>query len=743
MLNYTRLMSGISVGAIAATAALTASPVFAQGADAASSDEDENVIVVTGRLRGDESVQDVPLSVTVVNTEQLGAQGALTIEDVETLSPNLIIDPVGAGPGGGAISMRGVSFQDIEKSFEPTVGVVIDGVFIGTNTGQLTNAFDFEQVEVLRGPQGTLFGRNTIGGVINVRRSRPTKDFGVKAEATLGNYGREEFNAVLNVGDGDTFGLKVWGFDRSTDGYYDNVTLGTDAGANNNTNFGATLLLEPTPDLEILVTAEKTKLGGDPPVSSISDGTDLICILLGAVIPEQCNRNLEDDLYTVFSNFLGDIDYTEDAFSGEINYSFGDLTLTSVTAFRDSDERQTQDFDATSIPFFQTDRSQQYQQFSQELRLAGEVSEGISGVIGLYYFDNEYQLDSTTVLPSGASSSNGTDHNTESLAFFGDFDLELSDRLRLSVGARYSKDEKAYRRFVLNGIDLSNEDSWKEFTPRVSLDYRFNDDVMGYASYARGYRSGGFNGRGITTTSVQTSFAPETVDSFEVGAKTSFLDGAGIFNVAAFYSEYKDKQEEVVQATPPGSPNPQETVTKNAAGATIKGLEADLRMELAEGFTLSSSLGLLDADYDSFFVDLNLNGTQDAGEDASTRTIRRTPDVTFSVAADYRTPLTNSTELALNARLANSSSYQTTIVPAPGNFGANDPRGIHPSTTDVSAAATVSFDLGESSRAYLRVFGRNLLNEKGVSSTLPVAGLFTFAGAIAPRQYGVTLGFEY
>ena len=163
------------------------------------------------------------------------------------------------------------------------------------NTGQLTNAFDFEQVSITRA-SGDALWRNTIGGVINVRRSRPTKEFGVKAEATLGNDGREEFNAVLNVGDGDTFGLKVWGFDRSTDGYYDNVTLGTDAGANNNTNFGATLLLEPTPDLEILITAEKTKLGGDPPVSSISDGTDLICILLGAVIPEQCNRNLEDDL---------------------------------------------------------------------------------------------------------------------------------------------------------------------------------------------------------------------------------------------------------------------------------------------------------------------------------------------------------------------------------------------------------------------------------------------------------------
>ena len=261
MRSVSKLKSGISLLAVGASAVMAATPTLAQNVagDGAAASDDDNVIVVTGRLRGDESVQDVPLAVTVVSTEQLGAQGALNIEDVETLAPNVIIDPVGAGPGGGAISMRGVSFEDIEKSFEPTVGVVIDGVFLGTNTGQLTNAFDFEQVEVLRGPQGTLFGRNTIGGVINIRRSRPTKEFGLKAEVTLGNYGREEYNAVLNVGDGDVFGLKLFGYDRTFDGYYDNVTLGVDAGSNSNTNIGGTLLFEPTPDLEILLTAEHTK----------------------------------------------------------------------------------------------------------------------------------------------------------------------------------------------------------------------------------------------------------------------------------------------------------------------------------------------------------------------------------------------------------------------------------------------------------------------------------------------------
>ena len=751
--NAQKMKTYLIAGTFLAGGSLCGTSASAQDVGANQTTESENVIIVTGRLRGDESVQDVPLAVTVIQPEQLGNQGALTIEDVETLAPNVVIDPVGAGPGGGAIAIRGVSFEDIEKSFEPTVGVVIDGVFLGTNTGQLTNAFDFEQVEVLRGPQGTLFGRNTIGGVINIRRSRPTKEMGIKAEATFGNYGREEYNAVLNLGDGDVFGLKLWGYDRTFDGYYDNVTLGVDAGSGTNTNFGGTLLIEPNSDLEILLTAEHTKLGGDPPVSSVSQGTDLICVLFANpnpmppatfnLIPEQCNRDLEDDLYTVFGNFLGDIDYSEDSFSAEVNYSFGDLTLTSITALKDSNERQTQDFDATSIPFFQTDRTQDYKQFSQELRLAGEFTDGISGVLGFFYFDNEYQLDSTTILPGGASSSNGTDHQTESYAFFADFDIDLTDKLRLSVGGRYSFDEKQYRRFVLNGIDLSNEDSWKEFTPRVSLDYDVSDDLLVYASYARGYRSGGFNGRGISATSVQTSFEPETVDSYEVGAKTTFLGGAGIFNVAAFYASYDDKQEEVVQATPPGSPNPQETVTRNAASATIKGLEADLRVEIADGFTITSSLGLLDADYDNFFIDLNLNGTQDAGEDASTREMRRTPDLTFSIAADYKIPVSSSSELALNARLANTSSYQTTIVAAPGDFGTNDPRGLHPSTTDVSAAATLRFDIGNSSSAYVRVFGRNLLDERGISSTLPVAGLFTFAGAIAPRQYGVSLGFEF
>lgn len=718
------------------------SPAIAQEAEREEL-ANETEIIVTGRLRGDESVQDVPLAVTVVSTEQLATQGALTVEDVEGLAPNLVIDPVGAGPGGGAISLRGVSFEDIEKSFEPTVGVVIDGVFIGTNTGQLTNAFDFETVEVLRGPQGTLFGRNTIGGVINIRRSRPTKEFGARGEVTLGNFGRRELNGVVNIGDGDVFGLKLFGYDREFDGFYENVTLDRTTGANSNTNVGASLLVEPTSDLEILLIGEYSEIGGDTAVASLSNDTDVICLALGALIPNQCNRNIEDDLYTVFSNEAGLIEFDELAFSGQVDWDIGDLTLTSITAHRESDEQVIQDFDATSIPFFQTNRIQDYRQFSQELRLGGEFVEGVSGVVGAFYFENEYQLDQTTSLPDGVNVQQFTDHQVKSYAVFADFDVELTQALRLSLGARYSWDDKEFVRTLAPGAVFTNEESWQEFTPRISLDYDLSEDILAYASYARGYRAGGFNGRAASPSAVATSYQPETVDSFELGLKNSFLGGDIILNLAAFHSKYNDKQEDVVQPTPPGSADPQETVTLNAASATIQGIELDLRARLFEGFTLTGAVGILDAEYDEFFIDRDIDGVLEPDEDASTRQLRRTPDFTLSIAANYETQVTANSELQLNARLAATSSYQTTIVPAPGDFGRNDPRGLHPATEDLSAAATYTFFIGDGAEIYARVFGRNLLDQRGLSAALPVAGLFTFGTGIPPRQYGVSLGARY
>lgn len=749
-------------------ASSVAPSLIAQQAVAQTASEQLDEIVVVGRLRGQaESVQDVPLAVTVVSPNQLGALASPNIEDLENLTPNLVIDTVVSTPGGAAISIRGVSFEDVEKSFEPTVGVVIDGVFIGTNTGQLANTFDFEQIEVLRGPQGTLFGRNTIGGVIKINRSRPTKEFGVKAEATLGSFGRQELNGVVNFGLGDNIGLKLFGYDRSSDGYFRNVTLNRDAGASGSTSYGGTLLFEPNDNLEILLTAEHTDLDGDSSLSSFSDNTDVVCLVPaafgGAGGTAACNGGTADDIYTTYGDVLGGIDYSEDAFTGQINYDLGNLKLTSITGYKSSEELVVQDFDATAADFFTVSRDQDYKQFSQELRLAGELTERISGVVGVYYFDNEYQLLQLTDLgpapamnPDGLTLPATTDHGVKSIAGFADFDFQINDEFRLSMGARYSKDDKEYTRgflelqmipvapfFAPALVNVSNEDSWSEFTPRVSLDYKPNDDLLFYGSYSRGYRAGGFNGRANSRDAVANTFDPETVDSFELGMKSTFADGRVNLNLAAFTTNYNNKQEDTVIATVFPALNPQETITLNVASAKISGLEVDLMAKLSERFTLTGSLGLLDAKYDEFLVDLNQNGVADPGEDASGRGLRRAPDVSFSIAANYDIPVGANGELNFNTKLNTRSSYEATIVPAPGNFSRNDPRGLHPSEENLSASATYTHTLNGGQEVYIRGFGRNLTDQRGTAYALPVAGLFTFGSAIAPREYGVTIGGKF
>jgi iron complex outermembrane receptor protein len=720
-------------------------------------------LVVTGRKRSAvENVQNIPLAVTVISPAQLAIQGAANIEDLETLSPNLVIDLATAGPGAGAMSIRGVSFDDIEKSFEPAVGVVIDGVFLGTNTAQLTNAFDFEQIEVFRGPQGTLFGRNTTGGTINIQRSRPTGESGARLNATIGDFGRQEFNAIVNFGVTENLALKIFAYDRQTDGYYRNVTLNQNAGGNQASNFGLTALFSVNDSLVFQLTTENQKIGGDPAGSSFSNNTDLVCQIPsfagGAGGSEQCSRNLDEGLYTTFGNRPGLLEYDEDAVTLQVQYSLANFELVSITGYRESEELVNTDFDATSIDFFTVRRAQQYKQFSQEVRLAGDFTKNISGVFGVYYFNNEYQLDQDTNLgpipsqtPSGLTINALTDHQVDSYAVFADFDFSLAENWRLSVGGRYSNDEKTFSRTFLERlprapfitqVNPKNNKDWSEVTPRLSLDYRPNDNTLFYGSYSKGYRSGGFNGRANSSFGVAASFAPETVNSLEFGGKFAFVDGRVNLNVAVFSSNYNDKQEDIVVATSFPAINPQETITLNVASASIEGAEIDFKAKVSANLTVTGSIGLLDASYDQFQIDLNGNGTLEVGEDASTRDLRRAPDYTLSVAADYVVPLRNG-DLGFNLRYSNIDDYQTTIVPQQSEFGRNDERGLHLSENDLSASLTYSFESAAGKAYYIRLFGRNIFDETGINSAVSVAGLFTFGGARAPRDYGITIGADF
>jgi iron complex outermembrane receptor protein len=479
-------------------------------------------------------------------------------------------------------------------------------------------------------------------------------------------------------------------------------------------------------------------------------GLDAICLPLplppGILAPQsECNRLDEEDLYTTFTNVPGIALNKGDNFTANIAVDGGLFQLTSITGYRTSDESVRQDFDSTSINFFDTLRVQEYKQFSQEFRAAGDITDRANFVAGVYYFYSNYTLDQTTFfgpflqgagLP--AQGGNRVDHTSRSMAIFGDVQWQLTDALRITFGGRYNWDDKNYiNDFLKTGLPeftARPSASWQEFQPRASIDYKFGDGNMVYFAFARGYRAGGFNGRGQTDFSANTPYDPETVNSYEGGVKTSWFDNRLTANLAGFITKYDDKQEEVVRPAPP--PAGQETIVDNAATATITGIELELRAAPLDSVNLYGSLGWLDARYDEF--DTIINGVV---VDISDRELRRTPDLSASVGGDWTIPL-GEAELVFAGSYRYLAELQTTIVGAPNDPTMNDPRGLADARHILDASATVFFNVRDV-RLRASIFGRNITDDKGLSAALPVAGLFTFGAGRPRRTFGGEIGFEF
>jgi iron complex outermembrane receptor protein len=750
-------------------------PAFAQeSADANAAAINPNEIIVSARRRT-ETLQETPVAITAINAAMLENKASVNIGDLQGAAPNLLITQQNSGAQAANLSIRGLTYADIEKSQEPTVGVVIDGVFIGTNTGQLLDFFDIEQIEVLRGPQGTLFGRNTIGGVINIRRSRPTKTFGVKAEASYSKWDTWATRAVLNVGDDDTFGVKAWYFHNQSDGFYRHGVTGERAGGSNNENYGASLLFTPQGGtFDALLTVEQQEQEFDVVNSNLArtdpDGTyatwlsgEMFCLFEPA---NECDRNNTDDLYTVF-NSPGISRYRAPSATLEMNLDVGAVTLTSITGWRKSTEHQTQDFDSSTADLYYVLRNQHYRQISQELRASGKLSSAFDYVVGAYYFNSKYDLTQWTRLFGFDPSVDPTvadpnpqmvEGKTESYALFGDFNWAFADDWRLSFGGRWTHDHKELTNAnAVTGPVGDGAATFKKFTPKVGIDWRPNSDTMLYASWSRGYRSGGFSPRAATPDTASTPYFPETVDSYEVGAKFDLLDRHLQFNIAGFISKYDGMQQ---TNTIPGGPRGNQTVTVNVGSATIKGIEADITARPVDGLKLTATVGILDSKFKDFIVG---NVSPDAPPlavgpivpfDYSANNLIYAPKFSGSLGAEYTVP-TGFGSVVANASVRHISSYdqQISLGPLTVNrdgggavtsvvVNGNDPRVRTPSQDLFDASMTFNFDMS-GTEAYLTVFGRNLLDERLAGSSFTVAGLWSFASAIEPRTYGATVGVRF
>jgi len=725
----------------------------------------EEVIVTARKML--ESMQDVSLAVSAFSGEQLDRLIMRDIREIEGFVPNFVIDTLAVSPASAAIYVRGVGTQEVERSFDPAVGVVIDGVPLSFANGSLANTFDFQSVEVLRGPQGTLFGRNTTGGVINITRSRPTGEPGFKYEATAGTDDLLDFKGVANAALGDLFAAKL-GYASQSDGINrTNVLTGNEVGNPDNEEFNATLLFTPTENFEALFTyvnfqdqsdgvplSNRASLNTDNPVNP---EPEIVCTF------GFCQRA---DIEEMEQDFYGrDLDFEWDAYTLNMEYALGAGTLTAILGYQETNEDVATDFDATPLNTFHVLRRQDSEQTTAELRFASDdfLDDRLNFVAGVFWVDDEYQLDQKTSItaalgPDAALFQNPlADHQREAWAIFGEFHYDLTEQLMLTLGGRYTEEEKDYAGSIsfgggaANGLpgyvpgspmddffifgepiwvpaDAANgNESWEEFTPKIGLDYRVSDDILTYVSYSEGFRSGGFNGRNQNLANIGP-FDPEFVNNVEVGMKSDLLENTLRLNLAAFYNEYDDKQEEIIEPDGFGGSN---TVVRNASTAEISGLEAELTWVASSNLVVNANLGYLDASYDDFDADLTGDGIITDNSDLE---LRRVPEWTGGVNGTYTLDL-GPGHLSLYASYRYTDEYWVEVR--------NDPRGLLNDRGVVDATIAYEWEWDEGRSVRIALWGRDMTDEVDYNSAVVVPGTIAFSGVSGGEQYGVRLSGNF
>jgi iron complex outermembrane receptor protein len=705
-------------------------------------------VVVTARKR-EENLQDVGAAVSALSAADLERRFDIDLQNLANAAPNVVIDDIQQGPGSpAAISIRGVGTTDVEKNFDPTVGVVQDGVFIGVNSGAMLKAVDLQSVEILRGPQGTLYGRNSIGGVINVTRTRPNTDaFGGAARAGAGNNGDMQLDGYVNVPLGDTFAFKLGGAYRQNDGWFYNRTLDKDVGEMEFYSVSPSFLWRPTEALEIDYRFDKTWQDQDAnTVVNMAQDDQVWCFFYN-----QCAESIDTpqsgDRYVVLQD--GDDPY-QSYFDTELHtvnasYRLSDSNeIEYVFGYFSTDEKVYQDWDGTSLTLYHTDRPADWNQRSHELRFT-HTGDRLSYTVGAYYWDSDYRIDLTSYigfgdflfgLPPGTVLTvlQTVAQTTESKAAFFEGDYKLTDALTVTLGGRYTKDDKTSG--VIDPImpELADkgsladpfEKSWSEFTPKVGLRYRFNDDLMAFALYSKGFRAGGFNGRPGTYEAASIPYDPETVDNYELGIKSEWLDGRLRFNASAFYMNYDDKQEE--QSVPTSQGTGQQTVVVNAASAKIYGLEVDFAALITERFTLSGNLGVLDASYEELTDPIT-------GTDLSDLDLRRAPPFTATLSPTYTVDL-GPGQFWVQADLRWIGEQELTFL---------NSRQSHVDAHEV-IDASLNYKVGNWTAS---LWGLNLSDDDSWSQAYDVgaavnfAGLWTYASARPPAAYGVRVMVDF
>ncbi|MBB3034862.1 TonB-dependent receptor [Alteriqipengyuania lutimaris] len=761
-----------------------ASSPDAAGASAQDLQDMPTEIIVTATRRA-EKLTEVPIAISVFSGANIEQTNVRELSEIGGYIPNVEISQ--HNDSRAVITIRGVGSYSRNIGFDSRVGVYVDGVYLGQSPAVNQELLDLERVEVLRGPQGMLFGKNTVAGAVSLVTRKPTQRLEGMVSADLGNYDFREFKGHLNVPLGETLAVKVSASKTDRDGYVTNTVTGNDLGSRDVTAYRAQLRFAPSPEFEANFAFDGLNASNRVLVGkAVSDTFGLF--------PDQSAPEPE----TVAFDF--DPAETRNLYGGlaDLEYRFDSgYTVKSITGYRDTYSLYENDTDYSPQSIVFVEYEDRFEQWSEELQLLSPSEDRLTWMLGAYLYKQTAETRRDAVLgsdfyegfvgplvgpsvapllgldpnaltqadlatiasivgigPEGSRVYNSGTVTTESIAVYLNGSYEFTPRLKLGFGARYSIETKDVT-WLLDGraggsvldIGVTNPDAAGNPQPlddshtdrflatAASLSYDFADDVTGYAKYSSGYKSGGFNLDYVSSAELAANegleFAKETVDSYEIGLKTSLFDRRVALNLAGFIANYEDYQ--VNQFVDLGGGQTTIRIT-NAAEVETRGIELEATLRATDSLTLQGSAGVLDATYAAF------PGGGSGGSDISGNRLASAPKFSGSAGATYARDLdSRGTRLTLHADLTHTGGYFTTednVKTSTLALGAQVPFGYIDDTTLVNARAALALP---GDHFELAVWARNLTDERGALDSLR-----DFFGTIVEsprmgRTYGVTV----
>lgn len=722
---------------------ITAATVMASPWVAAQNELEE--VVVTASKR-DASLADLSAAANVIGADSLGPGGVQSVRDLYAEVPNLSI---GDQFGFARVFMRGIGMTSIDIGGEGAVSFLQDGAIIPRPAAQLVGMFDLEQVEVLRGPQGTLYGRGATAGAINMVTAKPGDELGGYLTATIGNYSMATVEGAVDLPLGDVLALRLATKIERRDGYGDNLFTGNDVDDRDASAYRATLAWNPDAAWDATLSYQYYEeddnnyafhyfgpsagtVGGVPPAVPVLGGSTVFDVG-GTLYDINSDQEAINDRDGYMANLIVNVELSDT------------LSLRSVTSAQELDRFLRDDLDSTEVNLFgQNNYTEISESFGQEFTLNYE-GEGFSLLAGAMYFEEELfgevRVPLTNICfllapalcgtPIGDALNGGNylqdgDVDITAYAAFVEATMPLGEKFTLIAGARYNYEEReGTGSFIFDAIALNvptnAEADWDEITPRVTLEYRPNDDTLLYATYNQAFKSGVIN-----TGSLSPPLDPETVDAFEVGYKGGSSDGRVSYALAAFFYDYQNLQISFVDETSTVS-------TVNAAEAENYGAELELDIAFTDALTVDVAATYLSAEYKEFVNGDYANGF--AIVDLSGNTLPNAPEYTLKVGITYETAVGDG-----NLRLRGEGYYQDDVFFTEWNRSdaVQDAYGL------INASADYNF--GPDGQWMVSVWGRNLADEEIISNNIITAPLYSslrVGSMLPPRTFGITGSYAF